>query len=268
MHEAIEEFLFQLKRRNGEGATSFSSSRFRTQLDRVQTLIAQERELVRKKRTKKDSGKDSASSSLEETDMSDGAGSYGTARGPAPSADAEPQVHAKTPPETGDEGEPPTAGAAAAEPQEEGRAKSEKARSERSASHAPSSHRDSHGKKKRLGSTLSQGTFEEDHAKSLRKMQRMLGTLEPGKLKPTPIFPQSVLGPPSCATAAPQRSRERLSESAAGGVPRNLRTQQYNNQPAPSSSFRVKYITGGSFTLDPGLREPSMRIQINPSYPN
>ena len=194
LHEAIEEFLFQLKRRNGEDATSFSS-RFRTQLDRVQTLIAQERELARKKRRKKDSGKDAASSSLEETDMSDGAGSYGTARGPAPSADPEPQVQPRTPPETGDEQEPTAGGAAAAaEPQEEGRAKSEKARSERSASKAPSSHRESHGQKKRHGSTLSHGTFHEDHAKSLRKMQHMLGTLEPGKLKPTPIFPQSVLG--------------------------------------------------------------------------
>ena len=137
LHEAIEEFLFQLKRRNGEGATSFSS-RFRTQLDRVQTLIAQERELARKKRRKKDSGKDAASSSLEETDMSDGAGSYGTARGPAPSAEAEPQVQPRTPPETGDEQEPTAGGAAAAaEPPEEGRAKSEKAGSERSASPSP-----------------------------------------------------------------------------------------------------------------------------------
>ena len=43
LHDAIEEFLFMLKRRPNEGATSFSS-RFRTQLDRVQTLIAQERD--------------------------------------------------------------------------------------------------------------------------------------------------------------------------------------------------------------------------------
>ena len=34
LHESIDEFLFSLKRRNGEGATAFAS-RFRTQLARV-----------------------------------------------------------------------------------------------------------------------------------------------------------------------------------------------------------------------------------------
>ena len=73
LHDAIEEFLFMLKRRPNEGATSFSS-RFRTQLDRVQTLIAQERDATRKKRKRKH-GKssrppspDDEPSSLEETD--------------------------------------------------------------------------------------------------------------------------------------------------------------------------------------------------------
>lgn len=49
LHEAVEEFLFLLKRRPHEGATSFTS-RFKTQLDRVQTLISQEREASRKKK--------------------------------------------------------------------------------------------------------------------------------------------------------------------------------------------------------------------------
>ena len=49
LHEAVEEFLFSMKRKPHEGATSFSS-RFRTQLDRAQSLIAQERELARSKR--------------------------------------------------------------------------------------------------------------------------------------------------------------------------------------------------------------------------
>ena len=52
LHDAIEKFLFMLKRRPNEGATSFSS-RFRTKLDRVQTLIAQERDATRKKRKRK-----------------------------------------------------------------------------------------------------------------------------------------------------------------------------------------------------------------------
>ena len=38
-----------MKRKSGEGATSFSS-RFRTQLSRVQSLIAQEREVTKLKR--------------------------------------------------------------------------------------------------------------------------------------------------------------------------------------------------------------------------
>ena len=49
LHESIDEFLFALKRRQGEGATAFAS-RFRTQLARVETLISQEREMTRSKR--------------------------------------------------------------------------------------------------------------------------------------------------------------------------------------------------------------------------
>ncbi|CAJ1420708.1 unnamed protein product [Effrenium voratum] len=49
LHEAIDEFMFLLKKRNNEGATAFAS-RFKTQLSRVQSLIAQERETSRRKR--------------------------------------------------------------------------------------------------------------------------------------------------------------------------------------------------------------------------
>eukprot|EP00435_Cladocopium_sp_Y103_P019753 s2854_g4.t2 len=52
LHEAIDEFLFLLRRRGGEGATAFAS-RFKTQLNRLETLIAQERALTRKKRKKR-----------------------------------------------------------------------------------------------------------------------------------------------------------------------------------------------------------------------
>ena len=75
LHEAIEEFLFMLKRRPNEGATSFSS-RFRTQLDRVQTLIAQERTTTKQKRRRrsaKGSKPQSEASSLEESDGEDDA---------------------------------------------------------------------------------------------------------------------------------------------------------------------------------------------------
>ena len=42
LHESIDEFLFLLKRKGGEGATAFAS-RFKTQLHRLETLIHQEK---------------------------------------------------------------------------------------------------------------------------------------------------------------------------------------------------------------------------------
>ena len=55
LHEAIDEFLFRLSRRQSEGATAFQcfSSRFRTPLSRLETLIAQERVIAKEKRSKK-----------------------------------------------------------------------------------------------------------------------------------------------------------------------------------------------------------------------
>ena len=202
LHEAIEEFLFQLKRRHHEGATSFSS-RFRTQLDRVQTLIAQERELVRSKRKKKEPLKSNASSSLEETSDDDGAGSYGTARDPvgpsgSPSTGTA-RARTTEAAEAAEAGtEPPAAasGTAAPEPAATSATTPEGTQpppAEREGSKS-ASHAGSRVGSKRRHDTQSRGTYEEDHAHGLRKMQHMLGTLEPGKLKPTPIFPQSVLG--------------------------------------------------------------------------
>ncbi|CAL1168286.1 unnamed protein product [Cladocopium goreaui] len=52
LHEAIDEFLFLLRRHGGEGATAFAS-RSKTQLNRLETLIAQERALTKKKRKKR-----------------------------------------------------------------------------------------------------------------------------------------------------------------------------------------------------------------------
>ena len=49
LHEAIDEFMFKLSRHPNEGATAFSS-RFRTQLSRLETLIAQERDIAKEKR--------------------------------------------------------------------------------------------------------------------------------------------------------------------------------------------------------------------------
>jgi hypothetical protein len=80
LHEAIDECLFLLRRHGGEGATAFAS-RSKTQLNRLETLIAQERALTKKKRKKRskrsrstrDAGlaSDSSShhSSLEESEL-------------------------------------------------------------------------------------------------------------------------------------------------------------------------------------------------------
>lgn len=78
LHEAVEEFLVGMKRKSGEGATSFSS-RFRTQLYRAQSLIAaQEREMTKSKRRGKKGKRSREStnpaehdSSLEESAVSD-----------------------------------------------------------------------------------------------------------------------------------------------------------------------------------------------------
>ena len=185
LHEAIEEFLFLLKRRPNEGATSFSS-RFRTQLDRVQSLIAQEREMTRKKRRKKTKkgspvpSQHEAASSLEETDQE-------VQEHPeVPQEDSEPEEPFDLFGEQPDTGSEP----ARSDPRQPGRAATEPVRSR-----PPSTLGEDRGPpKKRAWKAASRGTFEQDHAQSQRKMQQMLGTLEIGHLKPTPIFPQSVLG--------------------------------------------------------------------------
>lgn len=68
LHEAIDEFLFLLKRRANEGATAFTS-RFRTQLARVESLITQERALARKRKRQR-AGKEPTDDSS--VDVSDG----------------------------------------------------------------------------------------------------------------------------------------------------------------------------------------------------
>ena len=101
LHEAVEEFLFGMKRKSGEGATSFSS-RFRTQLSRVQSLIAQEREMTKSKRRGK-KGKRSREpnavepeSSLEESAVSDVQRQAERPRSPSATGD-ETSAHAAEP---------------------------------------------------------------------------------------------------------------------------------------------------------------------------
>ena len=163
LHEAIEEFLFLLKRRNGEGATSFSS-RFKSQMDRVQTLIAQERETRKRKRRKKGvsaAGEQSPASSLEESDEH---GGYPPDRSPQPTQvdTSQDEVEKDGNPFESDE---------------------QKARSQASSKASKRSEKDS-----------GYGSHKADLKKKQKVMQQMLGTLEQGHIKVRPILPQSVLG--------------------------------------------------------------------------
>eukprot|EP00435_Cladocopium_sp_Y103_P054387 s19_g17.t1 len=193
LHEAIEEFLFMLKRRPNEGATSFSS-RFRTQLDRVQTLIAQERETTRQKRRRrnaKGSKPQSEASSLEESIGDDDIPPAMPPDDAPASASDQDQVPEFDP--FGQEAEQPAAAAEgehAPPPSAHGRAATDPIRSKPPSTIGTGTERGS----KRRHKATSHGTFERDHAESQKRMQHMLGTLEVGHLTPRPILPQSVLG--------------------------------------------------------------------------
>lgn len=168
LHEAVEEFLFLLKRRPHEGATSFTS-RFKTQLDRVQTLISQEREASRKK---KKGGKSSSKGVNSEIGRED-------------SSLEESEAPSEPPPEdtpSGTDTEPHVSGSPAAGERQPG---------EESGSKPPSS---LGRQSKRKSETGSKGTHRADQVKAQQDMLRMLGTLEHGHLKPKPILPQSILG--------------------------------------------------------------------------
>ena len=168
LHEAVEEFLFLLKRRPYEGATSFTS-RFKTQLDRVQTLISQEREASRKK---KKGGKSSSKGVNSEIGRED-------------SSLEESEAPSEPPPEdtpSGTDTEPHVSGSPAAGERQPG---------EESGSKPPSS---LGRQSKRKSETGSKGTHRADQIKAQQDMLRMLGTLEHGHLKPKPILPQSILG--------------------------------------------------------------------------
>jgi len=183
LHEAIDEFLFLLRRRGGEGATAFAS-RFTTQLNRLETLIAQECDLTRPKKKKRRGKKGSKQAESEESDQqsSESDKSPFTIRsGPnvSPPPEDETDVH-------GEESEQPQAEAAAASG-----AAHEPAASP--ASKTPTQ-LESVKSPKASKKAFSTGTWKADQAKVQLHMQRVLGTVEASHTKPRPIFPQSVLG--------------------------------------------------------------------------
>ena len=177
LHESIDEFLFMLKKRHGEGATAFAS-RFKTQLNRLETLISQERSLHSKKKKKTSTAQAAApaqesSSSLEDSD--------------APSV---PSVPPATTEQAEGEDQTDAAAAEASENVAAERSPTGPAASMEGSARAPSHGASSRGSKRHSTS----GTWKEDQAKAQREMQRLLGTLEQGHRRPKSIFPQSVLG--------------------------------------------------------------------------
>ena len=172
MHEAIDEFLFHLKKRPHEGATAFSS-RFKTQLARLEHLITQERVAAQVKRRKiQPEGKrhlgpaTPVASSLEDSSEEKGEEEADKTDGGDEAEDQPPQG-----PRVEPEGpfDPPL--------------------TPRHSSRTPSEKPSSKGSKRQTA-----GTWKADQERSLLEMQRVLGTLEPSHRKPKPIFPQSVLG--------------------------------------------------------------------------
>ena len=181
LHESIDEFLFALKRRQGEGATAFTS-RFRTQLARVETLISQEREMTRQKRRRLDDRHRQTMPPVDELHESELEETASEGSGP----------HDQQPGEPGP-GTPAAAGAPEAEAEPQAPAEDDDGegthRSARSARSQPSVHS---SLRRKTHST--RGSYDKDWAGQQVKMQQMLGTLEMGHVKPKPIFPQSVLG--------------------------------------------------------------------------
>ena len=192
LHEAIDEFMFKLSRRPNEGATAFSS-RFRTQLSRLETLIAQERDIAKEKRDGRKRKHDfpgpasPVPSSLAESSETEHA-----ADEPADETDdaepAQPEQPAETP---AADGQPSQSSqpSAAAQPKPASRPPSR-------TQSRPGSYQSVHSVSSGRGSKrqVSSGTWEADVAKQQLEMQQILGSVERSHRKPKPIFPQSVLG--------------------------------------------------------------------------
>ena len=189
LHEAVEEFLFAMKRRQGEGATSFSS-RFRTQLDRVQTLIAQERASHRAKRRPRRGRKQAPVPVEPLSSLDDSEKSQMPEPQPPEPEQGSAASHQETGDETGREEAPRTSADDAADQHSvhTGRSQAPSAAGSKTSSKRE---RESVTSKK---SQLSRGTHKSDRDRQNRRMLEMLGSLEQGHLRPTPIFPQAILG--------------------------------------------------------------------------
>ena len=163
LNECVDEFLFHLKRRSGEGPTAFVS-RFKSVLSRLETLIAAEKRGSAKRKRERQSGQ--ASTGSESNDTSGGSEEPRLTKEHVERAATEGDKAAQASDSKG----PKTVGSFVGE---------------RSPKRGPPSSG---------GSQRSRGTHKADDDKAQRKMLESLGRLEVGHLKLKPVFPEVILG--------------------------------------------------------------------------
>ena len=170
LHEAIDSFLFDLRKRPHEGATQFAS-RFKTALSRVQALVAQDRAASKSKKRR---------TSGPESNMPDAETPPASSLAPTEGEDEDDEKEDEKPPS-----------ACAGEKDEKDQASHEE-EPKSARSHASV---DEGRRKKGPGSgKSSRGTFAADRKREELRMAHLLGTIEVGHTKPSPIFPSTVLG--------------------------------------------------------------------------
>ncbi|CAE7232443.1 RE1 [Symbiodinium sp. CCMP2456] len=168
LNECVDEFLFHLKRRSGEGPTAFVS-RFKAVLSRLETLIASERAERTASKRKRDSRVPHRQTDDDESPSSGADSEEPTLTKDRVEAAAAASGEDKQPTATDTKG-PKTVGSFVGE---------------RSPKRGPPSSGGSHH---------SRGTQKGDEERAQRRMLERLGRLEVGHLKLKPVFPAVILG--------------------------------------------------------------------------
>ena len=246
LHEAIDEFLFHLKKRNGEGTTGFAA-RFKTALSRLENLIQQEREAAKVKRRRKGDldrlrPASPVASSLEESDSAADPPPSEGAAGPTDDTDEGAETETAKASQAAATGSATPKAAAAPGPERQ----TTPGRTEFSARSKAGS--DGGSKKSSKKST---GTHTGDASRAQLEMQRMLGTLEPSHRKPKPIFPQSVLGHLFMRKFGLNREQRTLVIRSTGGSSRFLDVERI---------LRASDLEDNRFE-DRKLQKPQLRPQ-------
>ena len=176
LNDCVDEILFHLKKKPGEGPTAFVS-RFKTGLSRLETLIAADKAVQkgkkRRRKVKIEPASASSSSDLSSMATEDEEPTLTKERVDAAAAEAETPASASAPADKSTKG--PKTKTVGSFIEESPKAKKKKTTS------SPGSHG-------------SRGTQRADDEKAHRKMMESLELLEVGHLKLKPVFPSVVLG--------------------------------------------------------------------------